>query len=474
MLEPGDTVLNRYALERTLGRGAAHATWLAADESGERYVIKAASLAEAGTWAQLEAFERDSRRMEKIRHSRLPECIGFATEERENEAYYYFITSFVEGESLKALVERNGRVEYEDGVEIVRSALGALTALHGVEPPVIHGDVVPENLIRSVSGDTMLVGFTPAWKGAAEPKEDFNSVDTSGLEQPGGSTADPLMSPERRAYCASEHLAGHPVPASDLYSVGMSLVYALTGKHPYVLPTRRLKPIFHDPDDRRALYRVIDRMIEPESSQRDVPAADIVRYLDESVTPNRESGGVSGSTRAGDDVKRRDSSASISPRQRTGAVSIRENRDRRVLIARNPDAEKPESQLAGLVLDLWLTKPWIVMIIAAVLTGGPGFIPFLVLHMHPRAKAWARRMYSRHSDTRIIVDDRTLSVRKQLRGIRRDDVVSASFYRVPRENGIVLEVAVDLVGGREEHFYVSNLTDSEADDVEAFLNRCFQ
>jgi serine/threonine protein kinase len=153
--------------------------------------------------------------------------------------------------------------------ELAKSLLAILMYLHEQNQPVIHRDIKPSNiLLHSRSGNSAgqvyLVDFGSVQNQAAKFGGTITVVGTYG-------------------YMAPEQFGGRSVPASDLYGLGATLIYLVTGLHPAELPQQDLRIQFAD----RAgqvnpnLIDWLEWMTEPSLEKRLSSAEEALRSLDE-------------------------------------------------------------------------------------------------------------------------------------------------------------------------------------------------
>ncbi|WP_339384341.1 protein kinase [Microcoleus sp. LEGE 07076] len=163
---------------------------------------------------------------------------------------------------------RSGRTFSESEVkELAKSLLEILSYLHEQNPPVIHRDIKPSNiLLHSRSGNSVgqvyLVDFGSVQNQAAKFGGTITVVGTYG-------------------YMAPEQFGGRSVPASDLYGLGATLIYLVTGLHPTELSQQDLKIQFAD---RAAhlnpnLIDWLEWMTEPSLDKRLSSAGEALRSL---------------------------------------------------------------------------------------------------------------------------------------------------------------------------------------------------
>ena len=207
----GTTLNGRYRLEARIGSGGMSTVYRAFDETLERQVaIKLMHREIATDSDQLERFRREARAVAQLSH---PHIVG-VIDAGEDEGRPYIVFEYVEGETLKERIRRQGRLPIPEAVayaiEIAR-ALGAAHARH-----IVHRDVKPQNVLIDEEGSAKVTDFGIA-----------RTLDEEGLTADGRvlGTTD---------YVSPEQALGQPVTGqSDLYSLGVVLYEMLTGEVPF-------------------------------------------------------------------------------------------------------------------------------------------------------------------------------------------------------------------------------------------------
>jgi hypothetical protein len=172
-------------------------------------------------WKNVDLFEREARLLRGLKHPGIPDLVDAFDVDTPTDRTYVLVQRLAPGATLQALVE-GGRWR-PDEAEIERIAarlLDILTYLHGRRPPVIHRDIKPSNLVYDPSsGDVFLI--------------DFGAVRETLLD---GSTMVGTF-----GYMSPEQYMGRTTAVSDLYSLGATLLFLLSGRTPSDLPQRGLR-----------------------------------------------------------------------------------------------------------------------------------------------------------------------------------------------------------------------------------------
>ncbi len=220
----GEIIAERYRILDTLGQGGVGITYRAEDlQTGQQVALKALSLRRIADWKTLELFEREAQILSQLHHPAIPRYLDYFQTDTSRERGFYIAQQLEEGKSLAALVENGWRPDEREVRNIATQILDILIYLHSLTPPVIHRDIKPQNIIRSADGRVFLV--------------DFGSVTgTYHNTVTGGSTVVGTY-----GYMAPEQFRGRAVLSTDLYGLGATLLFLLTGKSPADLPQRSLK-----------------------------------------------------------------------------------------------------------------------------------------------------------------------------------------------------------------------------------------
>ncbi|AFY99692.1 protein kinase domain-containing protein [Calothrix sp. PCC 6303] len=216
---------NRYRVIQTLGSGGFGETFLAEDTqmpSQRRCVIKL--LKPVTTSPQIyqlvqERFQREAAILEELGggSNQIPNLYAYF----QQDSQFYLVQEWVEGLTLTEKVRREGRVPEQIVQELLISLLGVIEYVHGKR--IVHRDIKPDNIIiRYRDQKPVLIDF-----GAV--RESMGTV----VNSQGSPTSSIIIGTP--GYMPSEQAAGRPVYSSDLYSLGITSIYLLTGKQPQQL-----------------------------------------------------------------------------------------------------------------------------------------------------------------------------------------------------------------------------------------------
>lgn len=222
----GSTLLlrNRYHVLGILGKGGFGATFAALDLAlpGKPWcVIKQLrpSNNDPSTFRMAkELFEREAETLGRIgNHPQVPRLLDYF----EWDGQFYLVQEYIKGLNLHQEIKRNGTFSQEGVKQFLSEILPLLQYIHSQK--VIHRDIKPANLIRREEDrQLVLIDF-----GAVK-----NEVNSVGVSDSAAQTSLTAFAVGTAGFAPPEQLAMRPVYASDVYSVGVTCVYLLTGKSP--------------------------------------------------------------------------------------------------------------------------------------------------------------------------------------------------------------------------------------------------
>jgi len=213
----------KFRIVMPLSSGGMSAVYLASTRDRELRVIKEAVLPsrisdekelKAKELKAKELFTREVALLQKLSHPQIASVLDYFVENDRD----YLVLEFVAGNSLRQHVAQNGPVEERAALELIGQTAAILEYLHGLTPPVIHRDISPDNLVLKEDNTLVLIDF-----GAAN---EFVGTATGTMVG-------------KQAYIAPEQFKGKAKTASDLYALGGTLYFLLTGRDPEALTCSR-------------------------------------------------------------------------------------------------------------------------------------------------------------------------------------------------------------------------------------------
>jgi len=232
----------RFRPVALLGQGGFGRTYLAWDEAGsprQRCVIKQILRSRGSRDQDLE----EAQRLAQLgSHPQIPTLIAILESSRD----ICLVQEYVPGKNLEQLLTADGPFDEAQARSLLVDLLPVLQFIH--EQGIIHRDIKPDNIVLPGSDRfPMLVDF-----GAARTAPTATELERTGTVI--GSAG----------YAAPEQALGKAVPASDLYSLGLTCMHVLTGEHPFdlysVAEDRWVWRTFTSVPISDALSRVLDRL----------------------------------------------------------------------------------------------------------------------------------------------------------------------------------------------------------------------
>jgi serine/threonine protein kinase len=210
-----------------------------------------------------ELFGQEAIRLDELgKHPQIPALLAYFVQENQDQ---YLIQEYIEGQNLQQELKNKGIFNQAEILKLLTDLLPILDFIHQCQ--VIHRDIKPENIIRREQYDKLvLVDF-----GAAKAVTPLNRSVTGTV----------IGSAE---YMAPEQLNGKAINASDLYSLGVTCLYLLTGVSPLELfDSGEHEWVWQDHLNNNAvsddLGKVIDKMINFGTKKRYQNAVEILQDL---------------------------------------------------------------------------------------------------------------------------------------------------------------------------------------------------
>lgn len=276
---PQTIIAQRYRILDVLGQGGIGITYAAEDlQNSQQVALKTLSLRRMADWKALELFEREARILASLDRASIPRYLDYFQVDTPEDRSFYLVQQLAPGQSLAALVEGGWHPDEAQVQQLAIQILEILVYLQGLTPPVIHRDIKPQNIILG-SPPAVDLGRSIRREKQQETRVflvDFGAVqDTYRHTVMGGSTVVGTY-----GYMAPEQFRGEACLATDLYGLGTTLLFLLTGKSPAELPQRKLKIDF------RSHIRVsrnfgnwLEKMLKPVVEDRFHSAAEALAVL---------------------------------------------------------------------------------------------------------------------------------------------------------------------------------------------------
>jgi serine/threonine protein kinase, bacterial len=260
--------IGKYQILKTLGVGGMGTTYLAWD-AVKLLVLKEMNADMVEIPKARELFEREAKILQNLHHPGIPQyydffvaAVGGASARNENRKY--LAMELIHGQDLDLYILEHGTVSLAQAIDWMIQLCEILGYIHQQQPPLIHRDVKPANiLVRAIDRRIFLL--------------DFGAVKEIGTL--GGTK---IGAPD---YMAPEQNNGKPVTQSDLYAIGPTLIFLLTGRNPSefieLQPDGYRFNLATIPTISPPVQAVIDQVTQRRSSDRYLTAGELIQALRE-------------------------------------------------------------------------------------------------------------------------------------------------------------------------------------------------
>lgn len=214
-----DRTIRHYQVLRTLGQGGMGTTTLAWDREKAKaqkpgsspaaslVVLKEMNADMAQIVKAQELFEREAKTLKALNHRGIPQFFDFFVEGGKK----YLVMEMLHGEDLEKRIYKCGPVPPQQALEWMIQTCEVLGYIHSQQPPLVHRDIKPANLlVRHRDNGISVIDFGAVKEIGTPPGTRI------GVE----------------GYTAPEQDRGQPLPQSDLYAIGPTLIFLLTGEGP--------------------------------------------------------------------------------------------------------------------------------------------------------------------------------------------------------------------------------------------------
>jgi serine/threonine-protein kinase len=263
VLEP-DKLLQDGKLQvvRQLSFGGLSAVYLCRREKRELVVLKE-SVVPADASLELrqkaeEMFAREARLLLRLKHTHIVGVLDYFVENGRN----YLMLEHINGQDLNQYVKQHGPQPEYRVIEWAKTFADVLEYLHSQEPPIVHRDLSPDNIVMDQSHTLKIIDF-----GAAN---EFIGTATGTLVG-------------KQSYLPMEQLRGKAVPQSDIYALGCTLHYLLTGQDPEPLAVSH--PREFRPEISEWLDNLVARCTDPDYKNRPQSATEFKTSISQDFSP---------------------------------------------------------------------------------------------------------------------------------------------------------------------------------------------
>jgi eukaryotic-like serine/threonine-protein kinase len=268
-LAPETVIDQRYSIVSRIGSGGMADVYCAQDlQLGRKVALKLLYRRFAEDGEFVERFKREASAAAGLQH---PNVVG-VYDRGEWDGTYYIAMEYLEGRSLKQILQDEGPLPPERAIDVVEQILRAARFAH--QRGVIHRDIKPHNVILDGEGRAKVTDFGIARAGASDMTETGSIMGTA-------------------QYLSPEQAQGHAVSAqSDLYAIGIVLYELLTGRVPFdgdspvtialkQVSEMPVPPSAYNPAVPQELDAIVLRALEKDPARRFADAEEFIVALEQ-------------------------------------------------------------------------------------------------------------------------------------------------------------------------------------------------
>ncbi len=269
IFEVGSVLGGRYEIQKLLGMGGMGAVYKAHDLEVDRAVgLKVIRPDLAGNPAILARFKQELVLARQVTHKNIIRIYDLS----EAEGVKFITMEFIEGEDLRTILTRAGKLTPDEAIGIMRQSCTGLQAAHA--EGVIHRDLKPSNIMRDAAGRVVIMDFGLA-----------KTVASDGMTQTG-------MMIGTMEYMSPEQAMGSELDArSDIFAIGLIFYELITGNMPYRADSaiaslvkrtqeRAVPPHEVDPTVPTAVSHIVAKCLERDPKNRYSSVQELLDDLD--------------------------------------------------------------------------------------------------------------------------------------------------------------------------------------------------
>lgn len=247
-----DIIKNKYEIIKKINKGFLSDTFLIQDIFNKnKFILKYTNIKKYDTKI-IRIFEKEFSLLSNLSNKNIPKVIEYFSIEKDNNLELFIINEYIEGQNLYELIKSGKYFNEKEVINILDSIIEVLDYLHSFSPPILHRDIKPQNIMYSKNNNIYLIDF-----GAS--KEIILNNENQSLSTIIGT----------QSYMPIEQFQGKCLPSSDIYSLGLTIIYLLSHKEPFSLDKKGLKYYFEkDVNISKGFTKILNKMIDPDFSKR--------------------------------------------------------------------------------------------------------------------------------------------------------------------------------------------------------------
>lgn len=265
MADVGTIIEGKYEILKLIGKGGMSRVYLAMDLNlNKQWAVKEVEkkARDKNNAVVIASAMAEANIMKRLDHPSLPRIVDIL----DKEDFIYVVMDYVEGESLKVVLDTYGALPQDTVIEWAKQLAMVLDYLHTQKPPIIYRDMKPANVMLQPNGNIKVIDFGIAREYKEQNLEDTISVGTKG-------------------YAAPEQFygKGQTDARTDVYCLGVTLYHLLTGQNPCE-PPYEIYPIrYWNPQLSSGLEEIILKCTEQDPEYRYQSCAELLYALEHYV-----------------------------------------------------------------------------------------------------------------------------------------------------------------------------------------------
>lgn len=224
-MQPGTKILNgRYEILKVIHTSGMSNVYLATDSQlNKQWCLKEIRKSEAGRdLIEYQSLMQETKIMKSLNHASIPRITSI-----ENwKDSVIIVMDYVDGISVKSFLLKKGRVEQDVVVAWMKQVTNVMMYLHNRKEPIFYRDMKPDNIMIQSDGNIKLLDFGISIVIKDKNQKIGKALGTRGYAAPEQSNSDNVCDLR-----------------SDIYAMGMTMYYMLTGLNPSQIPKDRLRPV---------------------------------------------------------------------------------------------------------------------------------------------------------------------------------------------------------------------------------------
>lgn len=260
MLKIGQIINGVYEVEEPIGEGGSGQVFKAWHKNLQKYVV-IKRIKDNYVGRINERKETDI--LKNIKHSNLPQVYDFIQMDTE----VYTVMDYIDGNTMMEYIKAGVRFDEPQTIKWLKDLCAALHYLHSQNPPIIHSDIKPSNIMIDAAGNISLIDFNISLNDPDNPM-------TTGYSKN-------YAAPEQLSGISSQKIQGVNADArTDIFSLGASF-YQLMSRKNALKQIEAGLPLWDDSTPySRLLTDIIDKALEKNPSKRFQSASDMYKSLD--------------------------------------------------------------------------------------------------------------------------------------------------------------------------------------------------